>query len=111
MAEVNDATRAARAFSARLNLVQGLETLPYSHAASSRVPLPEAQYEQDITEFLIAVRQWIRELRKSLVLVHETSAEMQAELTALRGQRQAVREFFGIASPPDPFGSREPGGN
>lgn len=98
-------TRAARAFNARLDLVHTLETLPYKHAATSRSPLPVAQYEQDTTEFLIATAQWIKSLRKSLTLVHETSVEMQTELTTLREQRQAVREFFGTAPLPDPFGS------
>lgn len=109
MSDQSEASRAARAFNARLDVVAALENLPYRHAASSRVPMPVANYEQDGTAFLEAITPWIESLGKSLTLIYQTSVEMQTELTTLREQRQAVREFFGTVPLPDPFGSRTPG--
>lgn len=81
---------------ARRDLVAALNALRYGASVSRLVPRvieedTEAQFLADITD-------WIVEFNRVLATVSDTTTNMAAELTELRSQRKAVRDFLGLTN-------------
>ena len=56
-------------------------------------------WEDDIVTFLNDVIIWLDALNDKLVIVAETTTNMQTELDRFRQQQQAVRDFLGLTHP------------
>jgi hypothetical protein len=81
---------------ARARLHDVLTRLRFS-GALNRPPTVTSPTEQGEAEWLDQVTAWIGEFKGVLVDVATTTEEMSQELQALRHQRRAVRELFGLA--------------
>lgn len=87
-------TEEIRVQDARILLRTALREMRYGGSIPS-LDIDTAQSEE---EFLGAVTQWVISLNKLLSDVSDTTTKMAKELTELRSQRKAVRDFLGLSS-------------
>jgi hypothetical protein len=79
---------------ARIRVNIALFNMPYGGSVSAVRPVIDP--EQDIVDFLNEVGSWLEALRVTLESVTDTTTDMAQELTELRSQRKAARDFLGI---------------
>lgn len=77
---------------ARMGVVEALSKLRYSGS----VALPPNTEARSETEFLDQTSQWLTAFGKVLAAASDTTTEMARELTDLRSQRKAIRDFLGL---------------
>lgn len=75
-------------------LVNQLRALRYS--GQNTAPLPHVLDEDSEEQFLEELIEWVGGFMLVLTSVSETTTDMAKELTDLRTQRKAVRDFLGL---------------
>lgn len=86
----------------RKALLLTLSRLRYSGSVASPLATvsrdAETEHEE---EFLMGVGLWLDEFNKVLAQIADTTTSMAQELTELRAQRKAVRDFLGLPVLPE----------
>lgn len=79
----------------RQDLIYALNALPWTKSAP---PLYMSITDGDEAKFLVELMKWVNEFDIVLKEVIDANTDMSSELTQLRRQRDAVRDFFGTAT-------------
>jgi hypothetical protein len=76
-------------------VIKALNRLRYGGSVYTR--MPEVITDDTEAQFLDEVIAWLESFSDVLATVSDTTTDMAAELSELRGQRKAVRDFLGLA--------------
>lgn len=77
------------------DIAVALSAMRYGASVSLKTP----DWDTNTVDFLRDVADWLQAFNRVLANISDTTTDMAQELTTLRSQRKAVRDFLGLTPP------------